>query len=320
MSLRSTQSPRISCVMPAYNEAGNLARVVTELAGQMAQLTPEFEIVVVDDGSRDNTVAIARDLCRQVPQLVLVVLSRNFGKEAALSAGLDAALGDVVILMDSDGQHPSALIGTMLAHWRQGLAVVYAVRKTRDDQSRLHARLTALFYTMVNAGSRVRIPAHAGDFRLLDRQVVDALKAMPERNRFMKGLYAWVGFQTLAIEYEPLARLEGQSQFGLMSSFRLALTGLLAFSTLPLKLLTVLGVALSLGALGYGCWVIADYFVNGVDVPGYATLIVSQMFFNGVQLLAIGTLAAYVARIYEEVKQRPVYLLKERVGNGLGRL
>jgi glycosyltransferase involved in cell wall biosynthesis len=317
MTHRLAQTPRLSCVMPAYNEAGNLARVVTQLAEQLPEWTSQFEIIVVDDGSRDNTVAIARELCATLPQLVLVVLSRNFGKEAALSAGLDMAKGDVVILMDSDGQHPSSLIGTMLEHWRKGLDVVYAVRKTRDDQSRLHARLTGFFYSMVNWGSRVRIPAHAGDFRLLDRSVVKALKTLPERNRFMKGLYAWVGFQTLAIEYEPLARLEGQSQYGLVSSFRLALTGLLAFSTLPLKLLTVLGVALSLGALGYGLWVIADYLLNGVDVPGYATLIVSQMFFNGVQLLAIGTLAAYVARIYEEVKQRPLYLLKEHIGKGL---
>lgn len=313
-----TNTPlRISCVMPAYNEAGNLARVVTELAQQLAQWTPEFEIVVVDDGSRDNTVALARDLCNRIPQLVLVVLSRNFGKEAALSAGLDTALGDVVILMDSDGQHPSALIGTMLDHWKKGLDVVYAVRKTRDDQSRLHARLTGLFYTLVNLGSRVRIPAHAGDFRLLDRRVVQALKAMPERNRFMKGLYAWVGFKSMAIEYEPLARLGGASNFGMFASLRLAVTGILAFSTLPLKFLTILGVFLSLGACLYGLWIIADYALNGNNVPGYASLIVSQMFFHGIQLLAIGTLANYVGRIYEEVKGRPLYIVEDISGKGL---
>jgi glycosyltransferase involved in cell wall biosynthesis len=308
---------RISCVLPAYNEAGNLVLVVTELAAQLQELTDQYEIVVVDDGSKDTTSTVARALCQDLPQLVFIGLSRNFGKEAALSAGLDASLGDVVVLMDSDGQHPGSLIRTMLDHWRRGQDVVFAVRKTRDDQGALHAGLTGLFYALVNYGSRVKIPPHAGDFRLLDRRVVEALKAMPERNRFMKGLYAWVGFQTLAIEYEPLARLEGQSQFGFVSAFRLALTGMLAFSTLPLKFLTVLGVLLSVSAMGYGLWVIADYLINGVDVPGYATLIVSQMFFNGVQLLAVGTLAAYVARIYEEVKQRPVYLTKERIGKGL---
>jgi glycosyltransferase involved in cell wall biosynthesis len=245
-------------------------------------------------------------------------LSRNFGKEAALTAGLDAARGEVVVLMDSDGQHPVSLVSEMLKRWREGSDVVYAIRRTRDDQSALHAGLTGLFYKLINTGNRVKIPAHAGDFRLMDRRVVDALKQLPERNRFMKGLYAWVGFASTAIDYEPLPRAAGESSFGLRGSFALALTGVLAFSIAPLRALTLTGLTLAMVAIGYGLWVVAEYFMWGIDVPGYATLVVGLMFFSGIQLLSIGILAEYVGRIYEEVKQRPMYLVSHQWGAGLG--
>jgi glycosyltransferase involved in cell wall biosynthesis len=244
-------------------------------------------------------------------------LSRNFGKEAALMAGVDAARGEVVVLMDADGQHPVSLVADMLQRWREGSDVVYAIRRTRDDQSALHAGLTGLFYTLINMGNRVKIPPHAGDFRLMDRQVVDALKALPERNRFMKGLYAWVGFASTAIDYEPLPRAAGESSFGLRGSFALALTGVLAFSIAPLRALTLMGLLLATLSMGYGAWVVAEYFFWGINVPGYATLVVGLMFFSGIQLLSIGILAEYVGRIYEEVKQRPMYLVRQRWGAGL---
>ena len=318
MMHRNTSSPTISCVVPAFNEARNLGAVVPEILAALASLSPNVELIVVDDGSRDNTNEVMQALCASHRELVYLQFSRNFGKEPALTAGIDTARGDVLILMDADGQHPVSLLPEMLSKWKQGSDVVYAVRKTRDDQSGLQVKLTALFYKLVNFGSRVKIPANAGDFRLMDRKVVNALKSLPERNRFMKGLYAWVGFNSTAIDYEPLPRTDGKSNFGLRSSLSLALTGILAFSITPLRALTAVGMALSVVALGYGLWVVGEYFFSGIAVPGYATIVVGMMFFSGIQLLSIGVLAEYVGRIYEEVKQRPPYLISQRSGHGLG--
>jgi polyisoprenyl-phosphate glycosyltransferase len=317
MISRSDLSPSISCVIPAFNEARNLGSVVPHILATLARMSPNLELIVVDDGSRDDTAQVMHTLCADHPQVVYLKLSRNFGKEPALTAGLNATRGDLVILMDADGQHPVELLPDMLAKWRTGSDVVYAVRKTRDDQSSLQATLTGWFYRLVNLGNRVQIPANAGDFRLMDRKVVDALNSLPERNRFMKGLYAWVGFNSTAIDYEPLPRADGKSNFGLRGSLSLALTGILAFSIAPLRALTLLGLALSAVALGYGAWVVADYFISGIAVPGYATIVVGMMFFSGIQLLSVGVLSEYVGRIYEEVKQRPSYLISVREGAGL---
>jgi len=303
--------------MPAFNEAGNLGMVVPQTLAALGPLSPQIELIVVDDGSRDDTARVMQALCAAHPQVVFVKLSRNFGKEAALTAGLDAARGEVVVLMDADGQHPAALLPEMLAKWQQGADVVYAVRKTRDDQSALQAGLVSLFYKLINWGSRIEIPANAGDFRLMDRQVVNALKALPERNRFMKGLYAWVGFNSTAIDYEPLPRADGLTKFGLGGSFALALTGMIGFSTAPLRLLTWVGLLLSLASLGFGSWVVMEHFLHGVSVPGYATLAAGMMFLSGIQLLSIGILAEYVGRIYDEVKLRPSYIVAQRSGQGL---
>jgi glycosyltransferase involved in cell wall biosynthesis len=291
--------------------------LVPQVLRCLAELSPRIELIVVDDGSRDDTPAVMQQLCGAYPQIVYLKLSRNFGKEPALTAGIDLAQGDVVVLMDADGQHPVALVPDMLAKWHQGADVVYAVRKTRHDQSGLQIKLTAWFYKLVNLGNRVQIPANAGDFRLMDRKVVDALKSLTERNRFMKGLYAWVGFNSTAIDYQPLARTDGKSNFGLLGSLSLAFTGILAFSIAPLRALTLTGFLLSLLALGYGLWVVGEYFITGIAVPGYATIVVGMMFFSGIQLLSIGILAEYVGRIYEEVKQRPNYLVSLRSGMGL---
>jgi glycosyltransferase involved in cell wall biosynthesis len=317
MMSRFDQSPSISCVIPAFNEARNLGVVVPQILATLSSLSEHIELIVVDDGSRDDTTQVMQGLCEAHFEVVYLKLSRNFGKEPALTAGIDATRGDVVILMDADGQHPIALLPEMLQKWRQGSDVVYAVRKTRDDQSGLQVSLTGLFYKLVNYGNRVKIPANAGDFRLMDRKVVEALKSLPERNRFMKGLYAWVGFNSTAIDYQPLPRADGKSNFGLRGSLSLALTGILAFSIAPLRALTLVGLLLSALALGYGSWVVIDYFESGIAVPGYATIVVGMMFFSGIQLLSIGVLAEYVGRIYEEVKQRPTYLISQRTGAGL---
>ena len=303
--------------MPAYNEARNLGRVAPEVLAALQALSPQVELIVVDDGSRDDTTEVMQALCARHADLVYLKLSRNFGKEAALTAGIDATRGDVVVMMDADGQHPSSLLADMLAKWRAGMDVVYAVRKSRDDQSRLQAGLTNVFYSLVNWGNRVQIPPHAGDFRLMDRQVVEALKSLPERNRFMKGLYAWVGYNSTAIDYEPLARADGVTHFGFRGAMSLAVTGIVAFSTAPLRMLTFVGLLLSAVALGYGAWVVGEYFITGISVPGYATIVTGMMFFSGIQLLSIGILAEYVGRIYEEVKRRPAYLISQRKGAGL---
>ena len=310
-------SPSISCVMPAYNEARNLGVVTVQVLQVLQTLSTQIELLVVDDGSRDDTALVMHGLCATHPQLSYIQLSRNFGKEAALTAGVDAAQGDVVVLMDADGQHPPSILRNMLSKWQLGTDVVYAIRTARQDQSALHVGLAGLFYKLINLRSRVQIPANAGDFRLMDRKVVDALKSLPERNRFMKGLYAWVGFKSESIDYEPLPRADGKSNYGLRGAMSLALTGMLAFSTVPLRLMSWLGLLLSAVSLGYGAWVVIEYFFLSIDVAGYATIVVGMMFLSGVQLLAIGILAEYVGRIYDEVKQRPTYLVAQRVGDGL---
>ena len=317
MNSRSHTLPSVSCVMPAFNEALNLDLVVPKTLAALQALSSQVELIVVDDGSQDNTAGVMRALCAAHAQVMYVRLSRNFGKESALTAGLDAARGEVVILMDADGQHPTSLLFRMLSKWREGADVVYAVRRSRQDQSALQVGLIGLFYKLINWGNHIEIPANAGDFRLMDRQVVNALNALPERHRFMKGLYAWVGFNSTAIDYDPLPRADGLTKFGLGGSFSLALTGMVAFSTAPLRLLTWVGVLLATMALGFGAWVVLEYFVWGIPTPGYATLAVGIMFLSGIQLLGMGILAEYLGRIYDEVKRRPSYIVAQRSGQGL---
>ena len=243
-------------------------------------------------------------------------LSRNFGKEAALTAGIDRAAGEVVVLMDADLQHPATLVPQMLEAWFEGADMVCAARASRANESLLKRLGTALFYTLINRDPAVKIPLDACDFRLMDRCVVDALKSLPERNRFMKGLYAWVGFHNVVIPYTPHERLTGTSSFSLRRLARLAFTGVTAFTNAPLRLWSALGVAIAALALGYGVWIVIEYFIYGVDVPGWATLVAGTMFLSGVQLLSIGILGEYVGRIFDEVKQRPIYVVEAETGQG----
>ncbi|HSC64270.1 MAG TPA: glycosyltransferase family 2 protein [Caldimonas sp.] len=317
-SARRGGSPSISCILPAFNEAETLPSLLAALSDELDRHFTRWEIVVVNDGSSDDTEM------QVVPWLGgrgvrYVSLSRNFGKEAALTAGLDRARGDLVLLMDADLQHPPALIPDMLRAWREGADMVYTVRATRGDESFLKKLGTRMFYRIVNAGSAVPIPANAGDFRLLDRCVVDALKSLPERNRFMKGLYAWVGFRTVAVAYEPNDRFAGATSFSMRGLSRLAITGVTAFTNAPLRLWSALGATIAVGALLGGLWFIVEHYTMGTDVPGWATLAVSMMFFSGVQLLSIGILGEYVGRIFDEVKQRPVYLVRHDSGPSDGR-
>jgi len=309
--------PSISCVVPAFNEAENLPTLLTQLLPELAALTERFEVVIVDDGSTDDTAAA---VAPWLPKggVRYLRLSRNFGKEHALTAGIDHAGGEVVVLMDADLQHPVEIIAKMVAAWQGGADMVCAARASRADESLAKRIGTALFYWMVNRkGSKVQIPVDAGDFRLMDRCVVDALKSLPERNRFMKGLYAWVGFRTEIIDYQPAERQAGQSSFSMRSLVRLALTGVTAFSNVPLRLWSALGALIAVGAIGFGFLIVIEHFIRGHDVPGWATLVTSLMFFSGVQLLSIGILGEYVGRIFDEVKQRPIYLVASEQGTGL---
>lgn len=303
--------------MPAYNEAENLPALLAQLLPQLAALTDRFEVLIVDDGSTDRTAAAIAPWVQQGGVRYLR-LSRNFGKEHALTAGIDHARGEVVVLMDADLQHPVEIVARMLDAWQAGADMVCAARASRADESWAKRAGTALFYWIVNRkGSKVQIPVDAGDFRLMDRRVVDALKSLPERNRFMKGLYAWVGFRTEIIDYHPAERQAGHSSFSLRSLARLALTGVTAFSNVPLRLWSGVGAVIAVGAIGFGVVIVIQHFVRGHDVPGWATLVTSLMFFSGVQLLSIGILGEYVGRIFDEVKQRPIYLVASEQGTGL---
>jgi glycosyltransferase involved in cell wall biosynthesis len=302
--------------MPAFNEAENLPTLLTRLLPQLAALTDRFEVLIVDDGSTDGTAAAVAPWLQR-GNVRYLRLSRNFGKEHALTAGIDYAAGEVVVLMDADLQHPVEIVAKMLAAWQGGADMVCAARASRADESVAKRVGTKLFYWIVNRKGQVQIPVDAGDFRLMDRRVVDALKSLPERNRFMKGLYAWVGFRTEIIDYQPAERQAGQSSFSLGSLVRLALTGVTAFSNVPLRLWSGVGALVALGGMGFGVWVVIEHFIQGHDVPGWATLVTSLMFFSGVQLLSIGILGEYVGRIFDEVKQRPIYLVASDQGRGL---
>jgi len=307
-------APRISCVVPAYNEALNLPTLLERLRDALEALSPHWEIILIDDGSSDDTRSVLWPW-REEPGLVVLHLSRNFGKEAALSAGIDIARGDVCFLMDADLQHPVEKMPEMLEAWYGGAEMVYLVRENRDDEDWVKRAGSQWLYRLLNWSSPVQIPPDAGDFRLLDRKVVDALRQLPERNRFMKGLYAWVGFRTQALSYTPPPRAMGQSQFSMRRLMGLALTGLTSFSTLPLRFWSVTGFLIAVMALGYGAFVAINRLLDNDPVPGWATIVVGLMFFSGVQLISIGVLGEYMGRVYEEVKQRPRYIVSEYSDN-----
>ncbi|WP_175625092.1 MULTISPECIES: glycosyltransferase family 2 protein [Oxalobacteraceae] len=305
----------ISCVIPAYNEAAHLADFLRDLRKTLAGFAVRYEIIVVNDGSRDNTDEIMASLLHE-GGLRYISFSRNFGKEAALSAGIDAAQGDAVILMDSDYQHPLELLPEMTRLWRDGIDMVYGVISDRSNESRLKRWGTGMFYYLMESGSPITIPRNAGDFRLMDKKVVDALRQLPERNRFMKGLYAWVGFSSIALPFVPADRATGVSSFSYRSLGRLAMAGVTAFTTLPLRIWSMVGFVISIIAILYAFWIAGESLLFGNDVPGWSTLAAGLMFFSGVQLISIGVLGEYLGRVYDEVKKRPLYVVAHDINNG----
>lgn len=310
---RNPQTPaRITCILPAYNEAENLQQMIPQLCEVLSQLSSEYEILVVDDGSRDATAAVTVALGETYP-VSLLALSRNFGKEAAMSAGLDHADGDLVIIMDSDMQHPLELLPVFHQHWLQGYDMVYGIRADRSDEHPIKRRVTRLFYHLLSRSAEVEIEADAGDFRLLDAKVVRALRALPERKRMMKGLFAWVGFRSIGVPFQVNPRFSGATTFGLRRLSSLALTGITAFSSTPLRMWMFIGAGISLLAIAYACVIVLSTLLLGNDVPGWPTLVASIGFLGGIQLLSVGILGEYVARIFSEVKGRPVYLVSDYI-------
>lgn len=307
------QRPLVSIVTPFYNEGGGVKHFYQVMAQTMEKLPDfDFEIVCVDDGSRDNTLEQLIAISKTDTRVTVLEFSRNFGKEPAMTAGIDATSGDCVIPIDADLQDPPALIAEMLKKWQEGAEVVLAKRVDRSTDSYAKRTTALMFYRLHNTLSGLQIPENVGDFRLMDRVVVDALKQLPERQRFMKGLFAWVGFKTATVEYVRDARLVGDSKFSGWKLWNFAIEGITSFSLVPLKVWTYVGGIGALFAFCYAVLVIIKTLVFGIDVPGYASLLVVILFFGSLQLICLGVLGEYIGRIYFESKQRPLYLIRKR--------
>ncbi|PTM38927.1 glycosyltransferase family 2 protein [Bosea sp. 124] len=306
--------PELSIVVPVHNEADNLPVLVERLKQVLDGAVASWELVCVDDGSRDGTLAVLKLLSAQDRRISAVSFSRNFGKEIAIAAGLDHASGDAVVIMDADLQHPPKTILVFLEKWREGFLNIYGQRSDRDGESRLKRNFAKLFYRLFASFGETELPEGAGDFRLLDRKVVDALRALPERARFSKGLYAWVGFPSTGVTFDVAEREHGVSKFRYRKLFSFAFDGLSSFSTVPLKIATWAGAMIALISTITALYFMIRTLVFGTDLPGFPSLIVSIMFFSGIQLVSLGMIGEYVGRIFAEVKRRPLYLIGERVG------
>lgn len=314
--MTETQRKRlISIVVPFYNEEEGISNFYSRIEGVVKSL-PEFhfEIVCVDDGSADATLEKLIAIAAKDARYRVIELTRNFGKEAALTAGLDAARGDAVIPIDADLQDPPELIPVLIEEWCKGAEVVLARRADRSSDSFLKRKTAGLFYYVHNRLSSVEIPQDVGDFRLMDRVAVNALKTLPERQRFMKGLFAWVGFKTVTVDYARQTRATGKTKFSGWKLWNFALEGITSFSTAPLRIWTYIGGVGTLATFAYALFIISRTMIHGIDVPGYASLLVAILFFGSLQLISVGLLGEYIGRIYLETKQRPAYLVRKRYG------
>ena len=307
------QRPLVSIVTPFYNEGEGVKHFYQVMAQTMEKLPDfDFEIVCVDDGSRDSTLEQLIAISKTDPRVTVLEFSRNFGKEPAMTAGIDAASGDCVIPIDADLQDPPGLISEMLKKWQEGAEVVLAKRVDRSSDSYAKRTSALMFYRLHNALSHLQIPENVGDYRLMDRVVVDALKQLPERQRFMKGLFAWVGFKTDIVEYSREARLTGESKFSGWKLWNFAIEGITSFSLAPLKIWIYIGSFGALFAFIYASFIVIRTLIFGIDLPGYASLLVVTLFFASLQLISLGVIGEYIGRIYFESKQRPLYLIRKK--------
>lgn len=305
---------QLSIVVPVYNEEPNLDDLFGRLESVLDRIGTSYEIVCVNDGSKDNTLQGLIDHHKRNPAIKVVNLSRNFGKEIALTAGLDYATGAAVIPIDADLQDPPELIGQLIEKWQEGYDVVYATRRSRQGESWLK-RLTAdAFYRTISKMSRVPIPRDTGDFRLLDRRVVEAIKQLPERTRFMKGLFAWVGFKQTSILFDREPRHKGKTTWNYWKLWNFAIDGITSFSFAPLKIWSYIGLFISGISLFYASFLVLRTIIFGIDVAGYASTIVAVLFLGGIQLITLGVMGEYLGRVYEEVKGRPIYLVRDVYG------
>jgi glycosyltransferase involved in cell wall biosynthesis len=304
----------VTVVIPLHDEEGNLDVLIERLHAVLQGEGEAYSFLFVDDGSKDGTLAKLRRLAAVDARVGAVALSRNFGKEAAIAAGLRYARGDAVVLMDADLQHPPEVIPQFLAAWRAGSEIIFGLRQDRVGESRSRTELSKLFYRLFGRLSELEIPEGSTDFVLLDRKAVDAMNALGERNRFSKGLYSWIGFRSTYVPFAVGARHSGQSRWSFFTLASYALDAFAAFSSLPLKVWSYFGVLVSLAAIAYALYFIVQTTVFGVDVPGFPSLIVSIMFFAGVQLISLGVIGEYLARMFEEVKRRPLFIVEERIG------
>src|SRR5881394_290823 len=306
----------LSIVVPLYNEAAGLAQLHERLEDLARTLGQRYrlacEVVYVDDGSADATLAIARGLAADALDIQVVSLSRNFGKEAALMAGLDHARRGAILFMDGDGQHPPSLVEKLVSHWiDDGYDVVYTAKANRDNESFLRRKAVHGFYALINWGARQKIPEDAGDFRLLSPRAVAALRQLPERNRFFKGLASWIGFRQMRVDYEPEPRAHGATTFNVMRLLGLSIEGLTSFSVAPLRFASLLGVLLASVAFLFGLSILWETWTTGKSVPGYPSLVIGLMTIGGVQLIMIGIVGEYIGKILSELKARPIYFVAE---------
>ena len=302
---------RLCVVVPAYNESESLRAFHARLAAVFDGLDLVCEVLYVDDGSRDDTYAVMCDLRARDARVATLKLSRNFGKELALTAGLDAADADAVIVIDADLQDPPELIPTFVQHWREGHDVVYGTRSTRAGETRLKKFTSAAFYRVMERLSATPVPRDTGDFRLMSRRALAALRQLRERQRFMKGLFTWVGYRQLPVAYDRDPRVAGTSKFNYWRLWNFALEGITSFSGAPLKIATYVGLASALLAFGFGLWVLGKALLFGDPVRGYPSLMLAVLFLGGIQLMALGMIGEYLGRLYLEAKQRPLYLIEE---------
>ena len=316
--IADAEQPVLSVVVPMRNEASALAGLFGRLQPLLEKIVTSFEVVCVDDGSTDETFERLREFAAGDPRIRVLRLSRNFGKETALTAGLDFARGQAVVLLDADLQDPPELIEPMLAKWREGFDIVYAVRRARPSDGAAKRVTAASFYRLFNRLSEHAIPENVGDFRLMDQRVVHAVRSFRERTRFMKGLMSSVGFRQTGIEYVREPRTAGASKWSYWKLWNFALEGITSFTSSPLRAWSYLGAAVAVPAGLYAAWLVIRTIIFGRDLPGYASLAVMLLFFGGLQLLSIGILGEYVARVFIEAKERPLYIVESTLGYGNG--